>query len=127
MTFRAKLQVKIEAWKLEHGQTFCPRGVRSQLEADLRAVDPPSRRGFAALTDEERREVASRGGHSASHRGNAHRFTPETARVAGVLGGQASHAYGGAHRFNSETGRAANLVARERQQVAGKEEPETDA
>jgi len=40
-------------------------------------------RGFAAMTAERRKEVAAKGGHSASAKGVAHRFTSEEARAAG--------------------------------------------
>ena len=40
-------------------------------------------RGFAALTPEQRRDVASQGGRAAHASGNAHQFTSEEARAAG--------------------------------------------
>lgn len=46
------------------------------------------RRGFAAMSDEARRELARRGGRAAHAQGRAHKFTPEEARVAGAKGGQ---------------------------------------
>lgn len=112
MTFRDKVRQKVEAWKAEHDQSFCPRDVKIQLEEELRAIDPPARRGFAALSSEDLRAVASRGGATASARGNSHRFTPETAQVAGASGGKAAHAYGTAHRFTPEEARVANRASR---------------
>lgn len=47
----------------------------------------PSPRGFAAMDEHRRREVASLGGRIAHARGRAHRFTPEEARKAGQKGG----------------------------------------
>lgn len=47
-----------------------------------------SKRGFAGMTPEQRREIASRGGKSAHAQGKAHRFTSDEARVAGKIGGQ---------------------------------------
>lgn len=44
-------------------------------------------RGFAAMDERRRREVASLGGRIAHARGRAHRFTPEEARKAGQKGG----------------------------------------
>jgi len=44
-------------------------------------------RGFAAMDEQRRREVASLGGRIAHARGRAHRFTPEEARKAGQKGG----------------------------------------
>lgn len=45
-------------------------------------------KGFATLTPERRREIASMGGKKAHQLGKAHRWTPEEAREAGRKGGQ---------------------------------------
>lgn len=47
-----------------------------------------TRRGFAAMSEEQRREIARRGGQAAQRKGTGHRFTPEEARSAGRKGGQ---------------------------------------
>ena len=44
-------------------------------------------RGFAALSPERQRELASQGGKAAHAMGRAHKFTPEEARAAGKKGG----------------------------------------
>ena len=49
---------------------------------------PKQRRGFAAMSLENRQELARRGGQAAHALGRAHKFTPEEARVAGAKGGQ---------------------------------------
>ena len=49
-----------------------------------------SRQGFASMTPEKRREIASMGGKAAHASGNAHKWTPETAAVAGSIGGRAA-------------------------------------
>ena len=41
------------------------------------------KRGFAAMTPEQHREIASMGGRAAHQKGTAYEFTSETARVAG--------------------------------------------
>lgn len=46
-----------------------------------------SRRGFAAMTPEKRREIASKGGKSAHTAGTAHEFTAAEAIEAGKKGG----------------------------------------
>jgi general stress protein YciG len=46
-------------------------------------------RGFAAMDEEERREIASMGGRAAHQRGTAHEFDAEEAREAGRKGGEA--------------------------------------
>ena len=45
-------------------------------------------RGFAALTPERQREIASLGGRAAHAQGTAHSFTPDEAREAGKKGGR---------------------------------------
>lgn len=45
------------------------------------------KRGFALLSVERRRELASQGGRAAQAAGTAHQFTSEEARIAGRIGG----------------------------------------
>lgn len=45
------------------------------------------RRGFASLSPERRREIASQGGRAAHAQGTAHEWTAEEARRAGRIGG----------------------------------------
>ena len=47
-------------------------------------------RGFAAMSPEKQREIASLGGKAAHAKGTAHEFSPEEAREAGRKGGQAA-------------------------------------
>lgn len=49
-----------------------------------------SKKGFASLSPERRREIASKGGRAAHAYGTAHKWKPgsEEAREAGRLGGQ---------------------------------------
>lgn len=71
-----------------------------------------SRRGFASMSLELRREISSLGGIAAQKSGNSHRYTPETARAAGRKGGSEAHKAGVAHRWTSEEARVASLKAR---------------
>ena len=48
-------------------------------------------RGFAAMDENKRREIARLGGKAAHVKGTAHEFTSEEARAAGKKGGQFSH------------------------------------
>lgn len=48
------------------------------------------RRGFASMSSEKQREIASKGGRAAHTKGTAHEWTSEEARAAGRKGGQAS-------------------------------------
>ncbi len=47
-----------------------------------------SRRGFASMSAEKRRKIASKGGKAAHEKGTAHEFTVEEARKAGRKGGR---------------------------------------
>jgi len=49
-----------------------------------------SRRGFAAMSAERQREIASQGGRAAHRQGVAHEWSAEEALQAGKKGGQAS-------------------------------------
>lgn len=50
------------------------------------------RRGFAAMSADKQKEIASLGGKAAHAKGTAHEFSPEEARAAGRKGGQAAQA-----------------------------------
>ena len=45
------------------------------------------RRGFASMSPEKQREIASKGGRAAHQKGTAHRWSSDEARVAGRKGG----------------------------------------
>ena len=47
-----------------------------------------SNRGFAAMSPEKQKEIASEGGRAAHKQGVAHEWTSEEARMAGKKGGQ---------------------------------------
>ena len=59
-----------------------------------------SRRGFAAMSPERQREIASQGGRAAHQQGVAHEWSTDEARAAGKKGGQIS----GKRRSSSENG-----------------------
>ena len=48
------------------------------------------RRGFASMSAEKQREIASKGGRAAHEKGTAHEWTADEARAAGRKGGQIS-------------------------------------
>ena len=58
------------------------------------------RRGFASMSREKQREIASKGGRAAHQKGTAHEWTSEEARSAGRKGGQISR--GGRGRLVDE-------------------------
>jgi general stress protein YciG len=49
-----------------------------------------SRRGFAAMSPERQREIASQGGRAAHQQGVAHQWNAAEAKEAGKKGGQIS-------------------------------------
>lgn len=58
----------------------------------------PKPRGFATMTREQVKAIASKGGKAAQALGTAHQFTREEARAAGVKGGLAPHVRRGGPR-----------------------------
>ena len=49
-----------------------------------------SKRGFASMSPEKQREIASKGGRAAHQKGTAHEWSSDEARDAGRKGGMAS-------------------------------------
>jgi general stress protein YciG len=48
------------------------------------------RRGFASMSPEKQRDIASKGGRAAHQKGTAHEWSSDEAREAGRKGGMAS-------------------------------------
>ncbi len=69
-------------------------------------------KGFAALSPEQRRQIASMGGRAAQRKGTAHRFDHDEAVAAGRKGGKAAQERGTGYRWNSKTGKAASRERR---------------
>jgi hypothetical protein len=67
-------------------------------------VKAKERRGFASMSPEKQREIASKGGRAAHQKGTAHEWTSEEARSAGRKGGQISR--GGRGRLAEPMGSA---------------------
>ena len=65
-----------------------------------------SRRGFAAMSPERQREIASQGGRAAHEQGVAHEWNKDEAKAAGKKGGQAS----GSRRRDTEGNDPATLL-----------------
>ncbi len=72
---------------------------KSESAKKARASDKP--RGFARLSKEDVRKIASEGGKMAWKRGKAHRFTSEEARRAGRKGGLATFLIHGADHMST--------------------------
>lgn len=60
------------------------------MQENQRQEQQKSRRGFAAMSPERQREIASQGGRAAHQQGVAHEWSAEEARAAGKKGGQVS-------------------------------------
>jgi len=56
--------------------------------ADSSTSTGTSKRGFASMDSQRKREIASKGGRAAHEKGTAHEFSPEEARNAGRKGGE---------------------------------------
>ena len=65
-------------------------GERSIASEQSAAPRKKARRGFAAMSADKQREIASLGGKAAHAKGTAHEFSPDEARAAGRKGGQAA-------------------------------------
>src|SRR4051812_66567 len=85
-----------------------PRQVATRVDNDrlqeatkVNSTERKERRGFASMSPERQKEIASKGGRAAHAKGTAHEWTPEEARSAGRKGGQVSR--GGRGRLPSES------------------------
>jgi general stress protein YciG len=67
-----------------------------------------SNRGFASMSPERQRQIASQGGKAAHLKGTAHEFSSEEARAAGRKGGQSRGAHAAALRAQASA-QTANL------------------
>lgn len=67
-----------------------PRASHSDEDRTMMNPERKERRGFASMTPEKQREIASKGGRAAHQKGTAHEWTSEEARSAGRKGGQIS-------------------------------------
>jgi general stress protein YciG len=66
-------------------------GTNSKIQKrPARRVGEKSRRGFAAMSPEQQRRIASEGGRASHESGKGHRFSSEEARAAGRKGGAIS-------------------------------------
>jgi general stress protein YciG len=68
----------------------------------LTSPERKERRGFASMSPERQKEIASKGGRAAHAKGTAHEWTPDEARTAGRKGGQVSR--GGRGRLPEASG-----------------------
>jgi general stress protein YciG len=64
------------------------KGSGSQQKSGSGSGQGPAKRGFAAMDENQQREIASKGGQAAHQKGTAHEFDSEEARRAGQKGGE---------------------------------------
>ena len=64
---------------------------------------PKARRGFASMSPEKQREIASKGGRAAHAKGTAHEWSSHEARDAGRKGGMVSRGGRGKLRAEQES------------------------
>jgi len=62
----------------------------STEDATVNTGTQKERRGFASMSPEKQREIASKGGRAAHEKGTAHEWSADEARSAGRKGGQVS-------------------------------------
>jgi len=86
---------------------------RFQVNDEMRTTNPAvpadgeqpvrrkERRGFASMSPEKQREIASKGGRAAHQKGTAHEWSSDEARDAGRKGGMASR--GGRGKLPNES------------------------
>jgi general stress protein YciG len=68
------------------------------------------RRGFASMSAEKQREIASKGGRAAHEKGTAHEWNADEARNAGRKGGQVSRGGRGRLIVPAETAQPSAIV-----------------
>src|SRR5438094_10187950 len=66
------------------------RGAEKNGGATVNTGERKERRGFASMSPEKQREIASKGGRAAHEKGTANEWTADEARNAGRKGGQVS-------------------------------------
>ena len=81
---------QIPAPYVVRGRTGRNTESRIMNEAARGPGERKERRGFASMSPEKQREIASKGGRAAHQKGTAHEWTSEEARSAGRKGGQIS-------------------------------------
>jgi RNA polymerase sigma factor (sigma-70 family) len=91
----------------------------TMIDAHQQSSDKPGC-GFAVLTPDQRRALASKGGKAVQAQGKAPLFTSESGRKAGRKGGVRAHALGRGHAFTpaeaAAAGRKSGLVRARRRQ-----------
>lgn len=91
--------VVADRWTGPHSES---RAMNDAAKVRSMTGERKERRGFASMSPEKQREIASKGGRAAHQKGTAHEWTSEEARSAGRKGGQISR--GGRGRLVEPTG-----------------------
>ncbi len=88
-------------WRAPASQASQPAGGGALVNGERK-----ERRGFASMSPEKQREIASKGGRAAHQKGTAHEWTSDEARSAGRKGGQVSRGGRGRLVVPAESGAA---------------------
>ena len=90
--------------KSEHDRPSVHADSNGGLSSGASVSKSPARpRGFAAMSEEQRRALGQKGGRTAHQRGTANKFTSQTGRDAGRV----PHENGTAHRWTADEAREA--------------------
>ncbi len=84
------MTTQIDIVSLAEPHSVSTETTRRTPKRPARRIGEKSRRGFAAMSPEQQRRIASEGGRASHRNGNGHRFTSEEAREAGRIGGKIS-------------------------------------
>ena len=60
-------------------------------EVNINMTNNTHNRGFASMSPDKQRSIASKGGRAAHQKGTAHEWSSEEAKEAGRKGGKATH------------------------------------
>jgi general stress protein YciG len=83
-------RVPLLMWCGENTRTGVHSSESRTMNEAAKGRERKERRGFASMSPEKQREIASKGGRAAHQKGTAHEWTSDEARSAGRKGGQIS-------------------------------------
>jgi uncharacterized protein len=87
----------------------------------VQGTEHKQRRGFASMSSEKQRLIASKGGRAAHQKGTAHEWSPQEAQTAGRKGGQISRGGRGRLQPAREPATAGSGVIAERPTITTSE------
>jgi uncharacterized protein len=88
--FAARARTAPSSLDAARASGVCPASVGRKWRRRVNTGERKERRGFASMSAEKQREIASKGGRAAHEKGTAHEWSADEARTAGRKGGQVS-------------------------------------